>query len=388
MVSAVNHQTISFAAHWDSSNSSLQDTLANKVSKVCLYLLHRLAIKAALPATGISKERVLQSKADFIRDVNQSDFERKPIEITTPDGVKLRGTFLQTHGCDMNAPVVIFANPNAMLHTQGGFCDAVNYAQEKGKKCNFILFDYRECGESEGKAIMAKDLVIDGESIYQFARDELQIEPKNIHMMGWSFGGSVTARVKALHPECTGNYVNDRSFIGIIETTYELLGKGIFAKIASVLLRFLGWEALNAGNALAHVQGKTLISYHPRDRVIRDTAQLARSPNVTRDNIETLELQGQDDVIDESGILRSDGDDIQNYHGHPLSLITQDNGRKAIEEVAEVLFYGIPTTTQVQQSVDSQQSVPEAPINHGQDARRPSTMDIDEEELIVPMDID
>jgi pimeloyl-ACP methyl ester carboxylesterase len=168
----------------------------------------------------------------------------------------------------------MFAQPNRVLHTEGVFYNILSAAIEKGKECNFILFDYRECGESEGTAITAKDLILDGESIYQFARDELNVDPKDIHLMGLSFGGGVTARVKAIHPECTGNYVNDRSLTGIIETVYELLGKGIFAKIACVILRFFGWEALNAEKAFENLQGNTLISYHPNDYLIKGSAQL------------------------------------------------------------------------------------------------------------------
>ena len=355
MISTINHQTISFTAHWDATNSSLQDTLAEKVSKFTLYYLHRLSIGLALPATGIPKEIVQECKTSFVQSSFVNQFERKPIEITTPDGVKLRGTFLQTPGCDTNAPVVIFAQGNNGLHTRGSFNTVLGYALDKGEKCNFILFDYRECGESEGKAILAKDLVVDGESIYQFARNELHVEPKDIQMMGWSLGGGVTARVKALHPECTGNYVNDRSFTGMIETVYEMFGKRILAKIACVLLRFLGWEALNAGNALESLRGKTLIAYHPNDRMIRDTAQLAKSPNASKENIQIFELHELDDILD------SAGNRIENYHCHPLSMITQNNGRKAIEEVGEFLFSGIPTRPQVQQIVDAR---PLSPIGH------------------------
>lgn len=337
MVSALNPQTISFTAQWDASNSSLKNTLADTVSKVALYLLHRLAITLALPATGFSKNKVQQSKNNFNHSVLAHKFQRKPIEVTTPDGVKLRGTFLQSPGCDTNAPVVIFSQPNAALHTESAFDSVLSYASSEHKKCNFILFDYRECGESEGIAIMAKDLVVDGESMYQFARDELKVDPKNIHMMGWSFGGGVTARVKALHPECSGNYVNDRSFIGLIETVNELFGRGIIAKIACALLRFLGWEALNAGRALENLKGKTLITYHPKDEVIRDTAQLAKSPNAEMSNIQILELQGK------QVSFHGTGDYINFYHSHPLSEITQQNGKKAIEEVAEVLFSDVET---------------------------------------------
>ena len=191
-----------------------------------------------------------------------------------PDRVKLRGTFLQSSSCKPNAPVIMFAQPNRVLHTEGVFYNILSAAIEKGKECNFILFDYRECGESEGTAITAKDLILDGESIYQFARDELNVDPKDIHLMGLSFGGGVTAKVKAIHPECTGNYVNDRSLTGIIETVYELLGRGIFAKIACVILRFFGWEALNAEKAFENLQGNTLISYHPNDYLIKGSAQL------------------------------------------------------------------------------------------------------------------
>ncbi|MCX6991335.1 MAG: hypothetical protein NTX49_09800 [Chlamydiae bacterium] len=332
MVSAVTNQTISFTAKWDASNSSLQDTVGCKINKICLYFLHRFAMGKVLPATRILQERVERSKITFADNQLVNRFQRKPIEITTPDGVKLRGTFLQSSGCDASAPVVIFAQPNPMLHTEGAFYNILSDALDKGKQCNFILFDYRECGESDGTAIMAKDLIVDGESIYQFARDELNVEPKDIHMMGWSFGGGVTAGVKAMHPECTGNYVNDRSFTGILETVYELLGKGFLAKIACVVLRFLGWEALNAGKALESLQGNALITYHPNDYLIRGAAQLRKSPYAIQPNIHILELQGQE----------SDG--IQNYHAHPLAIITQNNGRRAIEEVGEMLFSGIPTS--------------------------------------------
>ena len=332
MASAVTSQIISFTAKWDASNSSLQDSFGCKVSKVCLYLLHRFAMGKVLPATRILKERVESSKSTFAENRLINQFQRKPIEITTPDGVKLRGTFLQSPGCKPNAPVVIFAQPNPMLHTEGAFYNILSNALEKGKQCNFILFDYRECGESEGTAIMAKDLIVDGESIYQFARDELDVDPKDIHMMGWSFGGGVTARVKAIHPECSGNYVNDRSFTGIIETMYELLGKGILAKIACIILRFLGWEALNAGKALQTLQGTTLISYHSNDYLIKGSAQLRNSQYAKQPNIRILKLQGQE----------SDG--IKNYHAHPLAIITQNNGSRAIAEVEEVLFSGIPTS--------------------------------------------
>lgn len=332
MVSAVSPQTISFTAKWDASNSSLKNTLADKVSKVGLYLLHRLAIKLALPATCISKERVQQSEHRFTNSVLANQFQRKPIEVTTPDGVKLKGTFLQSPDCDPTAPVVIFSQPNAALYTEGAFDSVLYYARIEGRKCNFILFDYRECGESSGKAIMAKDLVVDGESMYQFAKDELKVDPKNIHMMGYSFGGGVTARVKALHPECTGNYVNDRSFTGMIETVNEMFGRGIIAKIACGLLRLLGWDALNAGKALENIKGKTLITYHPNDEVIRNSAQLAKSPSARQPNVQTLELQGNRDDI------------INFYHGHPLSIMTQANGHKAIEEVGEFLFSDIESS--------------------------------------------
>lgn len=57
MVSGVNPQTISFRANWDASNNSLKNTIADTVSKVALYLLHRLAITLALPSTGFSKKK-------------------------------------------------------------------------------------------------------------------------------------------------------------------------------------------------------------------------------------------------------------------------------------------------------------------------------------------
>lgn len=324
---------ISFTAQWNTSNKSLKNTLWEKISRVAFYSLHSLAMSLALPSIKLPKTTALEGQRDF--DERWKDvFHLKRIELVTPDGVKIRGTFMQRKDCEENAPVVIFAQPNqALAHGSEGitaFNGIINYSVIEEKKCNFLVFDYRGVGTSEGSPTLAKDLIIDGESVYQFAKDSLKVDPQNIHMMGYSFGGGVTAQVKALHPESTGNYVNDRSFTSIIDTTYILFGKGIIAKIACGLLRLLGWNALNSASALEKIKSRTLLAYHPKDEVIRNEAQLSASPQTRAPNIKKLELTAN---------LPEDS-----HHSYPLQYMLTQSGRTAAEEVGEFLLADVEST--------------------------------------------
>lgn len=321
------NSTIHFTAQWTDSNVPLKTTLAQKVSRVALYVLHKLAMGMCLPSPYINKKEDIFNDHSSFKGFFRDEFTPKRIQMKTPDGVILDGTFLQKKGCPENAPCVIFMQPNATHYSQGVFNSVVTEGSIEGKECNYLFFDYRGCGLSEGSAVQAKDLVLDGETIYQFAKDHLKVPPSEIHMMGYSFGGGVSAQVKALHPECTGNYVNDRSFSCITDAAREILGGGIMGKIAKVLMRILGFSALNSAKALDKIQSRTLIMHHPQDQMIKPAAQL-RTDNPA-EHIKMLDL---------SSTTR-----YGNFHCMPLERLQLADGRYALDNVTDHLIGHLPS---------------------------------------------
>ena len=326
MTTTIN-SNVHFSAVWTPQNESLKSTLTQKVSRFALNLLHKLAMSICLPATHLFKKDDIKMAKQQFSAIHADQYLSKDITVTTPDGARLQGTFLQKKGCPENAPCVIFMQPNAALYAHNAFDSIVRNAWLEGKQCNFLFFDYRGCGLSEGSPLQAKDLVIDGDSMYQFARDHLQVPADDIHMMGSSFGGGVTAQVKAMHPECKGNYVNDRSFSCITQAAEHMLGGGIIGKIAKVFLKILGWKALDSAQALSKIDSRTLITHHPEDRIIRNKAQLVTAASAQKDNIEHMDLTTK---------VRSN-----NYHCIDLRNVYLSDASYAADKAANFLLSGV-----------------------------------------------
>lgn len=326
MTTTIN-SNIHFSAVWTPQNECLKSSLAQKVSRFALNLLHKLAMNIILTATHLYKKDDIEIAKQQFSALYVFHYQSKDITVTTPDGARLQGTFFQKIGCPENAPCVIFMQPSSALYAHNAFDSIVTNAWLEGKQCNFLFFDYRGCGLSEGSPLQAKDLVIDGDSMYQFTRDHLQVPADDIHMMGWCLGGGVTAQVKAMHPECKGNYVNDRSFSCITQAAEHMLGSGIIGKIAKVFLKILGWKALDSAQALNKIESRTLITHHPEDRTIRNKAQLVTAASAQKDNIEHMDLTTK---------VRSN-----NYHCIDLRNVYLSDASYAADKAANFLLSGV-----------------------------------------------
>ncbi|NDD59450.1 MAG: alpha/beta hydrolase [Chlamydiae bacterium] len=171
-------------------------------------------------------------------------------------------------------PIVIFSQPNSFISKGNTFRILIEEGLKRYSNCNFLIYDYRGCGESQGDPLLAKEFILDGEAVYQFVKDQLQVPPMDIHMLGYSFGGSVSAQVKAMHPECSGNYVTDRSFSSVPEVAAERFTNKIISFTACRLLHFLGWNILNSTEALAKIKSRVLVIFHPEDLTIKGISQL------------------------------------------------------------------------------------------------------------------
>jgi alpha/beta superfamily hydrolase len=308
----ISQTTLFFKADWTLQNRHLKDSLSDKVSKFVLSWLHRFAMKLCLPAHHLFKSRNLQNENIAFHTSHQKSYTLQPIEVKTPDGALLKGIFLQHKSLAPNAPCTIIMQPNATVYSFDTFKHLIEYPTAHAKACNFVLFDYRECGKSQGEVTHPKDIIVDADSIYQFVKDHLHVPPCQIHAIGHSLGGGVAAQVFALHPSHTGNLVIDRSFSSMCDAAKLLMRNQVIAMIAAFTLKILGWDLLNSAEALKKITSKTLVCYHPDDEIIKKGAQLQEKLKPHSLHIITMPL-GSSKL----------GYDI---HGHQLEFFDQGSG--------------------------------------------------------------
>ena len=275
--------SLNFTAAWQENNRHLSRTFFEKVKLIMTIFWNAIITVNLLPASTFDDASVKAINLDFQRKWNtdspdhqmlRKNFTPTPIEVTTPDGIKLSGTYFKNASAQETSPTVICFQPNAALSKQGVFDWLLKQAALQEFPYNFVYFDYRGCGESNSIACSQKDLFLDGESIYQFVRDKLRVPENDIHFYGWSLGGGVSSNVKALHPECRGNYVNERSFNRIGNVLTNIIPS--LSSVASWILSALNWN-IDAAAAFEKLKGKTLVVRHPEDEMMRGRADLYQS---------------------------------------------------------------------------------------------------------------
>jgi pimeloyl-ACP methyl ester carboxylesterase len=266
-----------FNADWNAINMRLNpnrgDGLERTIRKVVKCLLY---IPNCIAATCFNP----RSETEFYlcHDVRQNhqNFKKK---IITPDQVSSTATvYIADNATSATATILLF-NPlgaNASVH---------NELTESllAKKCHVITFDYRGLGTTRS----ADDLVLDGESVYQYATNELGVDKDKVHFYGFSLGGAIAAQVKALHPESQGKYVGDRAFKSVFSLITEnccIRGLGSVVKkitslISASLIAFpiylLGWE-WDGSRVVSELSGDKRVIYHPNDWLVPFEASLAR----------------------------------------------------------------------------------------------------------------
>lgn len=354
-ISPISRSPITFQARLQESNKHFAETLHDTVTRLVFSRLNKFVSGIVVPASKKDPtvvenvcrnfERLWDPRNDLNRFLKQN-FTPSSIEVTTPDGVKLRGTFFKHTAASETAPTVIFFQPNAMMSKQGGFDWVLRQAALQEFHYNFVYFDYRGCGESEGEPRLKKNLFLDGESIYQFVRDKLRVPAKDIHFYGYSLGAGVSANVKAIHPECEGNHVNERSFTSIhhvvgslshyyanmrltsyVKNAFKWIVIPIITSIAYFALSLSNWN-IESTKAIANLKGKTLIVHHPQDELMQRKASLYQTlfqrGILPSPNIKDLDLSRSPFKL---GFI----------HGTPLELFTTENFN-AEEKISKFIF--------------------------------------------------
>lgn len=268
--------THSFIAKWNESNSNLSIDRGGHLEKTIRKALRFIFyIPNSLIATCFNPRGESPFYSGMCRLDNRFYFNK---EIITPDQVSLAATVHIIDSATPATPTVLLFNPLGANHDVH---DDLKLNLLK-KNCNVITFDYRGLGATR----RAEDLVIDGESVYQYAIDELGVEKDKIHFYGFSLGGAISAQVKALHPESKGKYVGDRPFKSIYHIItenccIERLGpalKKITSLISAIFIAMpvylLGWE-WDGKRAVTLMNGDKRVVYHPNDYLVPFKASLA-----------------------------------------------------------------------------------------------------------------
>lgn len=199
--------------------------------------------------------------------------------IRTPDGVILGVRVEASEKKDLpaNPKYVVIFNPVATNAPGLGESDFVNLLNERG--LSIIRFNYRGLGSTWSP----RDLIIDGDTVYQYLVNHHKIPPENIHFYGHSLGGAVAALVKDLHPESTGKFVGDRtlrSLFHVVSDFLTLSGLGpivqkvtfIFSRVITAFIAYpLYWLGLdlNAERALHSMKGEKRVFYLSQDSIMR-----------------------------------------------------------------------------------------------------------------------
>ncbi|MEI6242068.1 MAG: alpha/beta hydrolase [Chlamydiota bacterium] len=282
MTSASVHN---FQASWNEQNVSLNPkaticrSILSKMKNILFYLPNSL-IATCINPRNATQFSLYENSFFFSRSFSR--------QIITPDHVPLQARIDTIRGSNEETPTVILFNP---LGTNDGIYNQFRITLLK-KHCNVVSFDHRGLGTTW----RTKDLVLDGDSVYQFVTKELKISTAKVHFFGHSLGGAIAAQVKSLHPESLGKYVGDRTFASFFSLITEkccIARFGYIIKIVSslfarILIAFplflLGWD-FNTKEAFEKMQGKRLTIIHPNDFLIPSLASAAqyKSRRITLD---------------------------------------------------------------------------------------------------------
>lgn len=165
-------------------------------------------------------------------------------KVTTPDGAVLDVLHTKKNWAEERPTVLIFQGNGVNDH------DTNNLHEH----FDVITFTYRGAGASSESPHTARDLIIDGDSMIQFATDHLGIPENKLHLYGWSLGGGVAANALALHSELNhSKLVLDRTFSSTKKTAEKFLPLPVIKTLASLAVWIKSWnlDTLTAAKKLA-----------------------------------------------------------------------------------------------------------------------------------------
>lgn len=340
--------TIQFSAKWHSGIEHLKETPSQSTWNTVKRIAYNV-ISVIIPIIGFirlvnyffhvfAKSNVLPSiyfpKVLYEKTIKHFDhlwssaplgqyYSLNPITVETADNVNLAGHFIKHKDSDEDTPTVLIFQPNAVpsKYTAWWMWMAEG-AINRGKPCNFIIWDYRATGESKGAVEKATDLVKDGDAMLQFAREKLGVANDKLIVYGFSVGGIVSAETLGCNPDFDGRYVSERSLVSVTKLVKERLP---YTGSAIAFMSKGKWE-LNALEACKKMNAKRLVLSHEEDSVIPYSASIAlalkKNPFLSANDL-FIELQSP---------VYTEG------HTTPLPYCFSNHIQRPTEEVLDFIF--------------------------------------------------
>ena len=320
----------SFQAKWTAANSHLKPYEPGKLEKIARvvgtvawniisllipvilvvriigWVVAGLSKRATLPAAHFYTPEQLQEIRDvfdahcFGPRTPQNNELRKAFSVQrynvqTPDGVSLSTIHFRHKHATADTRTIIYYQPNMSVSELFIHSWLMKEAIRRGIPCNFIVYDSRSVSFSEGDLEGPEKLILDGDTIYQFAVDHLHVPPEILDMDGWSLGGGVSSNIKAIHPECTGRYVNERSFSSTSAVVQSHLENSWWKKLLlfwfPYAMRMTHWDF---ASPIDKVNGPVMIVHHPNDPTIPYSASCHKAAILSRKVFHSVRLQDND----------------------------------------------------------------------------------------------
>jgi len=199
--------------------------------------------------------------------------------IETPDGLLLHGWMIGDHESG-NKPVVVYSHGNA--GNISGRVDIAGVIANQGAAV--FLYDYRGYGKSDGSPT-EEGIYVDGRSVINYLRGELEISVSQMIFYGQSLGGAVAAR-----------QASEFESSGLVLHSAFLSGKEVANDIYPFIPRFLVAVGFPVNKDLQKAKAERIMIMHSEsDRIIpyrhgKELYQIAKE-DASR-NVTFVELQG------------------------------------------------------------------------------------------------
>ncbi|MBS0603558.1 MAG: alpha/beta fold hydrolase [Verrucomicrobia bacterium] len=357
---------IDFQARWNESNSHLQADIFTRMAGTLFAPITSLCRQLIMPTTGFPRElvervdQIWQNKWEGDADLARTSplgadptrlrthYEPIVLNLTTPDGINIKGTlYRHRRGASMDIPTILCCQPNGQLARDSGWDWLLKKGCASPQPFHVITFDYRQCGASRGTLHRLKDLVIDADTVYQAAKDSLNISERNLHHLGFSMGGAVSAMLADKHPlsgrctnlnsfDCLENVIKNSPMIGDVIARFPIPAflascSGFIRSFIGPIIAWLGW-GLDARGALERIKQRTLFMYHPQDPLIPPAAAAVNAASLTPLQAATQVVQ-----LQFKPTIRCEYPGF-NHHAGPLMLYQDASGLNASKRIVNFIL--------------------------------------------------
>lgn len=261
----------------------------------------------------------------------QSTYSPTEIAMTTPDKIPLNGVFLKhkDHENNPNSRVIILLPGSASVYQESAPWQPVTYLAEFLKDSetpySFLLFNPRGVGESIKGTANSNNLLLDAETAYQLAKEELKVPESKIDIYGLSLGGAQAVDLKVLHPETGGKVLLDRTFSSLdARASLALADSSQFIKnLAIKIMKRFGWE-FNNYNALKKIKDEVHVFYHINDDTIPESCNLGKAVSDNNPNPGNIFVHKYNDPLTP----------MVDWHGVPLTHLHLENDPNHLNNTA------------------------------------------------------